>query len=48
MMIYAYRGVISPEDIQLSDSSEGQADVDVEVQDEVDSEKFHVDEVVGL
>ena len=40
--------VVSPEDIQLSDNSVEEADVDVEVQDGVDSDELHVDEVVGL
>ena len=47
--IYIYmQEVVSPEDIQLSDNSEEEADVDVEVQDGVDSDELHVDEVVGL
>ena len=47
--IYIYmQEVVSPEDIQLSDNSEEEANVGVEVQDGVDSDELHVDEVVGL
>ena len=47
--IYIYmQEVVSPEDIQLSDDSGEEADVDVEVQDGVDSDELHVDEVVVL
>ena len=47
--LYTYmQEVVSPEDIQLSDDSGEEADVDVEVQDGVDSDELHVDEVVVL